>query len=85
LSKIGARVRKVIFPKNLEEVWDECDVVITANKEVVEAEVPEGKKVILINRLFNEGVKDKAFANYDNLSDIIEDNNFFNALIDEKN
>jgi hypothetical protein len=85
LSKIGARVRKVFFPKTIAEIWDECDVVITANKEVVEAEVPEGKKVILINRLFNEGVKDKAFANYDNLSDIIEDNNFFNALIDEKN
>ena len=85
LSKIGTRVRKVFFPRTIAEIWDECDVVITANKEVVEAEVPEGKKVILINRLFNEGVKDKAFANYDNLSDIIEDNNFFNALIDEKN
>lgn len=80
LSKIGSRVRKVIFPKSLEEVWQECDVVITARNEFFEKETPEGKKVVLINREFNEKNKDKAFLNYDNLSEVIEDNNFFNKL-----
>jgi hypothetical protein len=80
LSKIGSRVRKVIFPKNLEEVWNECDVVITARNEFFEKETPEGKKVVLINRVFNEENKDKAFLNYDNLSDVIEDNDFFNKI-----
>ena len=83
LSKIGARVRKVIFPKNLEEVWDECDVVITARNEFFEREIPEGKKIVLINREFNSENKDKAFLNYDNLSDVISDNNFFNKLKNE--
>lgn len=80
LSKIGTRVRKVIFPKNIDEVWDECDVVITARDEFLEKEIPEGKKVVLINRPFNKEVKDKAFLNYDNLSEIITDEDFFNKL-----
>ena len=80
LSKIGTRVRKVFFPKNIEEVWDECDIVITARDEFFEKEIPEGKKVVLINRPFNKEVKDKAFLNYDNLSEIITDEDFFNKL-----
>lgn len=80
LSKIGTRVRKVIFPKSIEEVWEECDVVITARDEFFEKEIPEGKKVVLINRPFNKGCKDKAFLNYDNLSEIITDEEFFNKL-----
>lgn len=81
LSKIGARVRKVFFPKNVKEVWDECDVVITANNQMFEEEIPENKKIILINREFNEKNKDKAFLTYNNLSDVIDDNNFFNNFI----
>jgi len=80
LSKIGTRVRKVIFPKNIDEVWDECDVVITARDEFFEKEIPEGKKVVLINRPFNKEAKDKAFLNYNNLSEIITDEDFFNKL-----
>ena len=80
LSKIGTRVRKVIFPKSIEEVWEECDVVITARDEFFEKEIPEGKKVVLINRPFNKYCKDKAFLNYDNLSEIITDEEFFNKL-----
>lgn len=79
LSKIGARVRKVLFPKEISEVWNDCDVVITANNDMFD-NVPEGKKIVLINREFNKENKDKAFLNYDNLSEIIEDDNFFNKL-----
>ena len=84
LSKIGTRVRKIFFPKNISEIWDECDVVITANPEVFEENIPQGKKAILINREFNSDVKEKAFLNYDNLSEIIEDNNFFKNFINEE-
>ena len=78
LSKIGTRVRKVFFPRDIKEIWDECDVVITANNDLFIEELPEGKKIVLINREFNSENKDKAFLNYDNLSDVIDDNNFFN-------
>jgi hypothetical protein len=80
LSKIGTRVRKVIFPKSIDEVWEECDAIITARNEFFEKPIPRGKKIVLINRPFNEMHKDKAFLNYDKLSDIISDNNFFKKL-----
>ena len=81
LSKIGTRVRKVIFPKNESEVYDECDVIITASDRFLsEDSMPEGKKVVLINRPFNENVKDLSDLNYDNLSDVIADNEFFKKI-----
>ncbi len=83
LSKIGARVRKVFFPKTVKEVWDECDVVITANNQMFEEEIPEGKKIVLINREFNQENKDKAFSNYNNLSEVIADNKFLKQFYNE--
>ena len=80
LSKIGTRVRKVIFPKSIEEVWKECSSGRTPKHEKKKKEIPEGKKVVLINRPFNKDCKDKAFLNYDNLSEIITDEEFFNKL-----
>lgn len=84
LSKIGARVRKVIFPKSVLEVWDECDFVITTNNQFFEEEKPGYGKIVLINREYNSKNKEKAYLNYDNLSDVINDNNFFQNLINEK-
>lgn len=80
LSKIGTRVRKVFFPTSIDEVWNECDVVITANDEFFENEIPDGKKIVLINKPFNEKYKETASLNYDNLSYLIEDNDFFNKI-----
>ena len=48
LSKIGTRVRKIFFPKKVSEIWDECDVVITANPDVLKEEIPGFGKVVLI-------------------------------------
>ena len=31
LSKLGTRARKMFFPVKINEIWEECDVVITAN------------------------------------------------------
>lgn len=80
LSKIGTRVRKVFFPKSIKEVYDECDVIVTARNEFFENEIPENKKVVLINKNFNDVNKDKAFLNYNSLSEIIEDNDFFKKI-----
>ena len=81
LSKIGTRVRKVFFPKTIKEVWDECDVVITARDEFFEEEIPEGKKIVLIKKPFNEQCQGKAFLEYSSLSEVISDNDFFEKII----
>ena len=79
LSRIGTRVREVIFPTDLNEVWDKCDTVITANKSMVESK-PQGKKVVLVKRPFNEGCETSSDLVYESLTDIISDKDFFDKL-----
>lgn len=81
LSKIGTRVRKVVFPQNIDELKGECDVIITANNEVIERFAGD-KDVykILINRLTNADSKEKADKNYDSLSDVLGDDELLNTL-----
>lgn len=81
LSKIGSRVRKVVFPTNDSDVWNECDVVITANRALIESEKPSDKKIIMIERNFNQDLKDKADAVYDNLSSLLNDDDFFKKIL----
>ena len=81
LSKIGTRVRKVIFPRDLNDLTKDTDVIVTANKKVVD--FLDGKKgiySILINNNINSECKDKTNANYDSLSDIIKDEGLLNTL-----
>lgn len=81
LSKIGCRVRKVFFPKNVKEVWDECDVVISSDARFFnESDKPEGKKSVLIKREFNESLSDSADLVYDGLEDIISDKEFLEKV-----
>lgn len=77
LSKRGARIRKIFFPKNKKEIWDECDVVITANNDVLKSDVPSDKILIKVERTLNKNIKDNADFTYSNLSDIIKDDKFF--------
>jgi len=84
LSKIGTRVREVFFPKDAKEVWEHCDVVITANKEVLDVK-PEDKigiKVIGNGNKYDDS--DQDFV-YDTLSEIIDDEEFFEKIISGKN
>lgn len=80
LSKTGTRIREVFFPKNISEIWNRCDVVITANNEILTNDAPQDKKLIGIRRTFNQSIDSKAALTYDNLSDIIEDEEFFTKL-----
>lgn len=77
LSKIGCRVREMFFPRNIDEIWEKCDVVITANKNVLDSPKPDGKSVVLIRRDFNESVAEKADLVYFELSEVFEDKDFF--------
>lgn len=79
LSKIGTRVRKIFFPKDINEIFEECDAVITANKEVINAN-NRNVKAILINKDFNTEVKENADLNYDTLEDIINDKAFIEKI-----
>jgi hypothetical protein len=83
LSKLGTRARKVFFPIKIDEVWEECDVVITANEKLFD-NVPEGKKIVLINREKNSKFRDRAQLNYDSLVELMNDNMFFSKITNGK-
>jgi len=36
LSKLGTKIREAYFPKNSETIWNKCDVLITANPDLLD-------------------------------------------------
>lgn len=79
LSKIGCRVREMIFPKDGADIWKDCDVVITTNKRIVKNK-PEGNVVVLIKKTNNEDLIDDSDLVYDSLMDLIGDEDFFTKV-----
>ena len=81
LSKIGTRVRKIIFPRDLNDLTKDTEVIITANEEVVNfLSDKDNIYKILINNNTNSNCKEKVNANYDSLSEMIKDEKLLNTL-----
>ena len=80
LSKIGTRVREVTFPKKPEEVWEKCDVVISANKNVLDIK-PKDKISVKISSLHDNNKSECDFE-YDSMSNLIKDNDFIHKIIE---
>ena len=78
ISKLGCQVREVYFPKDSSDIWNRCDVVITANPKLLETK-PEGKISIKINKEYNnESESDLSFKS---LSEFITNNKNIEDLI----
>jgi hypothetical protein len=69
LSTIICPAQTIHFLKNKEDVWDICDLVITAENQIIEKK-PFWKKAVKINRPFNKDVKGYNVVSFDNLSNI---------------
>lgn len=72
LSRIGTRVREVLFPRSYEELKEHCDVVVTSSDRTVDS-VKEDKYTILINNTVNGDCKEKVDKNYDSLNVMMKD------------
>lgn len=59
LSKLGTKVREVYFPTDSLTIWDKCDVLITANPDLLDNK-PDGKISIKIKAEYNK----ESTANY---------------------
>lgn len=79
LSKIASRVRELYFPVDSSEIWDKCDVLVTADPKLIE-EKPEGKICVKINMPYNNDLE--ADYSFDSLSDALKENNMLKKLID---
>lgn len=86
LSKLGTRVREVIFPRNIEELNDKCDVVITSNADIVEWANKNKKKGIRIatNYQVDEDSVLDDVEHYNSMEDVISDGAFLDELIEFK-
>lgn len=56
LSKIGTKIREVYFPTDSQTVWDKCDILITANPDLLKNK-PENKISIKIKFDYNKDVE----------------------------
>lgn len=56
LSKLGTKVREVYFPTDSQTIWDKCDILITANPNLLRTK-PEGKISIKIKFDYNKDVE----------------------------
>lgn len=70
LAAHGVRAREYYFPVNSMSIYDKCDILITANPNLVE-NCPEGKTVIMIDRPYNKNVETKYL--FRNLFEAIKD------------
>lgn len=77
LSKIATRCREVFFPMHSEDIWNKCDVLITADKALLENK-PEGKKSVKISMPYNEECT--ADLTYEKLADLLADNEFIKKI-----
>lgn len=80
LSKIGTRVREVFFPKEINEIWEHCDVVITTNKEVLDSK-PINKQTVKIIGNGNQNNGSSGDFEYDSLGSIIKDGEFIDKIL----
>ena len=78
LGKSMMRFKNYKFYDKFEDYWDDCDILITTNPELL-VNIPEGKTVIKIKRPYNKEIKSD--YEYINLYDLIKDEKF-NKLIE---
>jgi len=80
LSKLGTRVRTIIFPKKIDELNGLCDVVVTSNPNVLEWAKKEGKQTVKITTN-GESPDDTCTFNYDSMEDVINDDKFLDNIL----
>lgn len=72
LARIGTRNREICFPIDSMSMWEKCDIMITANPNLIEA-TPKDKICFKINTPYNKEVK--GTYDFDSMLDIIDDEN----------
>lgn len=80
ISKLGTKVREVYLPTDSNTIWDRCDVLITANPDLLNSK-PEGKVTVRINKDYN--VECEADYSYETLSMFLTDENIMEKLLEK--
>lgn len=71
LSRMATKCRGFFFPKDSSDIWNKCDVLVTADPKLIESK-PEGKICVKIEMPYNEECK--ADITYESLSEGLKGN-----------
>ena len=80
VSKIGTKIREVYFPTDSITIWDKCDILFTANPDLLESK-PEGKISVKIKTEYNKDVQ--ADYSFKDLSTFLTNNENTEKLLNE--
>ena len=80
LSQIATRVREIYFPKNSSDIWNVCDVLVTADPKLL-AEKPEDKITVKIEMPYNEELGSD--FTYSDLEAFLEDEEIVEKLVEK--
>jgi hypothetical protein len=78
IAKMATRIRETYFPTNSVEIYDKCDVLITADPKLLENK-PFNKIVIKIETDYNKDLS--ADFTYSTFMDFLNDKEIINKLI----
>jgi|TARA_R110001592_G_scaffold12220_9_gene58790 hypothetical protein len=81
LSKLGCRADKVIFVSKYEDIWDNVDLLITANPKALETK-PNEKLSIKINASYNNN--SKSDFELDSILEFIKDGEVREKILNTK-
>jgi hypothetical protein len=75
LSKISSRFKNYKFVDKSIDMWNEVDVLITTDPEIIKLGVPWGKKLIKLTRPYNEKIKSSSLEVLQ-VADLIDNKDF---------
>jgi hypothetical protein len=78
LSKLSAKINRIIFVREYEKKWDHVDILITATPPVLRAK-PDGKISIKVINHYNK--KEKADYTIVDLKELIEDKKILEKIL----
>lgn len=81
LSKLGCRSEQINFVQNYEDIWDNVDLLITANPRALETK-PNDKISIKINSSYNK--ESKSDFELDSILEFIKDNELRDKILNTK-
>jgi hypothetical protein len=76
LSKIMPRIKHYNLVETNEEIWDEVDILITSDPDILKSKIPEGKKLIKISRPYNTDIKLKKTIEVIQVFDLLNNKKF---------
>lgn len=85
VSKIATRIREVFFPSNSNDIWVKSNVVVTADQRLLSGENVLSKGCIVVKIETDYNKQYEADLTYSSLLELLEDEEFFNKIIEIKN